>query len=90
MVLPPQISANGALSFFGAKMPFPDFFMAAASLLPFAFLAVLPKVRFRALRVFKVAFVIVVRVFFVVGFALVFLALPELCVEKLDLLRSRR
>merc|ERR1711904_283351 len=41
MVLPPQIFANASLSFFGAKMPFPDFFMAAASLLPFAFFAFL-------------------------------------------------
>merc|ERR1719375_1904737 len=82
MVLPPQTLANASLSFFGAKMPFPDFFMAAASLLPLAFFAVLPKVRFKILRVFKVAFVIVVRVFFVVAFAaLVVLALEVVALE---------
>merc|ERR1719488_12765 len=39
MVLPPQIFANASLSFFGAKMPFPAFFMAAAIFLPLAFAA---------------------------------------------------
>merc|ERR1719161_289896 len=53
MVLPPQIFANASLSFFGAKMPFPAFFMANAFFLPAAFIAFLP-----------VAFVIVVFVVF--------------------------
>merc|ERR1719456_956574 len=39
MVLPPQIAANASLSFFGAKMPTPFFFMAAAFFLPTAFIA---------------------------------------------------
>merc|ERR1719487_2659339 len=39
MVLPPQIFANASLSFFGAKMPFPAFFMANAFFLPAAFIA---------------------------------------------------
>merc|ERR1719213_877058 len=38
MVLPPQIFANASLSFFGAKMPFPAFFMANAFFLPAAFI----------------------------------------------------
>merc|ERR1719428_1701384 len=58
MVLPPQIFANASLSFFGAKMPFPAFFMANAFFLPAAFIAFLPAV------FFKVAFVIVVFVVF--------------------------
>merc|ERR1719161_2242439 len=41
MVLPPQIFANASLSFFGAKMPFPAFFMANAFFLPAAFIAFL-------------------------------------------------
>merc|ERR1719261_414779 len=56
MVLPPQIFANASLSFFGAKMPFPAFFMANAFFLPAAFIA--------AVIFFKVAFVIVVFVVF--------------------------
>merc|ERR1719405_102437 len=53
MVLPPQIFANASLSFFGAKMPFPAFFIAN-----------LPAVFFSAVIFFKVAFVIVVFVVF--------------------------
>merc|ERR1719207_371099 len=49
-VLAPQIVAIASLSFFGAKMPFPAFFMAAAF--------------FSAVIFFKVAFVIVVFVVF--------------------------
>merc|ERR1719182_379709 len=47
----PQIAASSVLSFFGAKMPLPAFFMAAAIFLPLAFLV--------ALSVAFVAFVIV-------------------------------
>merc|ERR1719261_1470211 len=56
IVLPPQIFANASLSFFGAKMPFPAFFMANAPFLPAVF--------FSAVIFFKVAFVIVVFVVF--------------------------
>merc|ERR1719399_1381144 len=62
-VLAPQIVAIASLSFFGAKMPFPAFFMAAAFFLPAAFIAFLPAV-FSAVIFFKVAFVIVVFVVF--------------------------
>merc|ERR1719240_1139312 len=50
----PQIAASASLSFFGAKMPFPAFF------LPFAFAAFLPAVRFSAVIFFSVALVMVV------------------------------
>merc|ERR1719201_2871675 len=40
--LPPQIAASGSLKAFGAKIPTPFFFMAAAIFLPCAFIAVLP------------------------------------------------
>merc|ERR1719453_178345 len=39
-VFAPQIAASASLSFFGAKMPFPAFFMAAAIFFPLAFAAV--------------------------------------------------
>merc|ERR550514_1120543 len=57
-VFAPQIAASASLSFFGAKIPFFAFFIAAF---------------FSAVRVLRVAFVRVVRVF-VVG-AAVFVAL---------------
>merc|ERR1719194_207314 len=60
MVLPPQIFANASLSFFGAKMPFPAFFMANAFFLPAAFIAFLPAVFFSAVIVFFVVFATVV------------------------------
>merc|ERR1719321_1000165 len=56
-VFTPQIAANGAESFFGAKMPFPAFFMEAASFLPLAFFAVLPRAFLVALRAAFVGFV---------------------------------
>merc|ERR550537_1717973 len=52
--LPPQIAASDSLKAFGAKIPTPFFFMAAAIFLPFAFFATLPAA--------SVAFVIVVFV----------------------------
>merc|ERR1719178_273061 len=61
-VLAPQIVAIASLSFFGAKMPFPAFFMASAFFLADADLAFLPAVFFSAVIFFKVAFVIVVFV----------------------------
>merc|ERR1719252_517443 len=54
MVLPPQMAAKASLSFFGAKMPTPFFFMARAFFLPAAF--------FVALSAALVAFVTVVFV----------------------------
>merc|ERR1719159_1729813 len=57
-VFAPQIAANASLSFFGAKIPTPFFFMAATFFLPAAF--------FAALIVAFVAFVIVVFVVVVV------------------------
>merc|ERR1719456_1526847 len=59
-VLAPQIAANASLNFFGAKIPTPFFFMAAAIFLPLALAAILPFVRFSAVIFFSVAFVIVV------------------------------
>merc|ERR1719460_1031262 len=59
-VLAPQIFAIDSLSFFGAKMPFPAFFMAAAFFLADADLAFLPAVLFSAVIFFKVAFATVV------------------------------
>merc|ERR1719454_2305426 len=58
-VFTPQTFANASLSFFGAKMPTPFFFMAAAIFLPFAFAAVLPRALFVALSDAFVAFVMV-------------------------------
>merc|ERR1719172_501864 len=57
-VFAPQTAASASLSFFGAKMPLPAFFMAVA------LWAFFPIVRFSALIVFNVAFVIVVFVVF--------------------------
>merc|ERR1719191_2707543 len=59
IVFPPQIAASASLSFFGAKMPTPFFFMAAAIFLPFALAAFLPAVRFSAVIFLSVAFVFV-------------------------------
>merc|ERR1719224_381276 len=66
-VFAPQTAASESLSFFGAKMPLPAFFMAAAFFFPVAFMAVFPRRRFSAVRAFNVAFVIVVRVFLTTG-----------------------
>merc|ERR1719152_590609 len=63
--LPPQIAARAGLRVFGAKIPLPAFFIAAAFFL--AASAFLPAVRFSAVIFFKVAFVRVV--FVVVGTA---------------------
>merc|ERR1719174_849857 len=61
-VLAPQIFAIASLSFFGAKMPFPAFFMASAFFLADADLAFLPAVFFTAVIFFSSAFVMVVFV----------------------------
>merc|ERR1719217_1260189 len=77
-VLAPQIFAIASLSFFGAKMPFPAFFMAAAFFLDAAARAFLPAVLFSAVIFFKVAFVIVVFVVFAtVVFVVVVIARRE-------------
>merc|ERR1719183_1276825 len=76
----PQIAASSVLSFFGAKMPLPAFFMAAAIFLPLALLAALPAAFFVALSVAFVVFVIVVAtVVFVVTavFVVVVIAIEE-------------
>merc|ERR1719191_203832 len=72
-VFTPQTFANASLSFFGAKRPTPFFFMAAASFLPLAFIAVLPRAFFVAFRALVVAFVIVA--FFVVVTVVVVIAI---------------
>merc|ERR550514_1078053 len=59
-VFAPQTAASESLSFFGAKMPLPAFFMAAAIFFPLAFDAVFPRARFSAVIFLSVAFVIVV------------------------------
>merc|ERR1719465_288774 len=65
-VLAPQIFAIASLSFFGAKMPFPAFFMASAFFLADADLAFLPAVFFAAVIFFSSAFVMVIFVVVVV------------------------
>merc|ERR1719353_1852298 len=45
-VFAPQTAASASLSFFGAKMPLPAFFMANAFFLPVALWAFFPIVRF--------------------------------------------
>merc|ERR1719487_3210235 len=79
----PQIAANASLSFFGAKMPLPAFFIANAIFLPFAFAAFLPIVFFSALVLRNSALVIVAFVVLVVAtvvFATVVLATVVLVV----------
>merc|ERR1712182_95982 len=56
---PPQTAANAGLRVFGAKSPTPFFFIAAATLLPDAFDAVLPSAFFVALSALVVALVTV-------------------------------
>merc|ERR1719502_277006 len=57
-VFAPQTAASASLSFFGAKMPLPAFFMAAAIFFPLAFDAVFPRARFSAVIFLSVAFVV--------------------------------
>merc|ERR1719487_1132389 len=56
---PPQTAASAGLRVFGAKSPTPFFFMAAATRLPDAFDAVLPRAFF-VVVVATVVFVVVV------------------------------
>merc|ERR1719472_96839 len=69
----PQIAANASLSFFGAKMPLPAFFIANAFFLPFAFLAIMPIVFFSALVLRSLALVVATVVFATVVLATVVL-----------------
>merc|ERR1719313_2484934 len=80
-VFAPQTAASASLSFFGAKMPLPAFFMAAAIFFPLAFDAVFPRARFSAVRFLRVAFVIVVLVFATVVFATVVLVVVVIAIE---------
>merc|ERR1719408_674148 len=59
---PPQTAASAGLRVFGAKSPTPFFFMAAATRLPDAFDAVLPRAFFVAFFVALVTVVFVVVV----------------------------
>merc|ERR1712139_172090 len=61
---PPQMAANAGLRVFGAKRPFPAFFIAAAFFLEAADMFFLLWVFRRDVIFFKVAFVIVVFVVF--------------------------
>merc|ERR1719281_779434 len=88
MTFLPQTAANASLSFFGAKMPFPAFFMAAAIFLPFAFAAFLPIARFSAVIFLRVAFVMVVFVVVVVAtvvFVVVVIVMEEWEMHALSL-----
>merc|ERR1719504_316119 len=77
----PQIAASSVLSFFGAKMPLPAFFMAAAIFLPLALLAALPRAFFVALSVAFVAFFVVVVVVATVVFVVVVIAVGRMRVQ---------
>merc|ERR1719428_655060 len=79
MVLPPQMAAKASLSFFGAKMPTPFFFMASAIFLPLAFFATLPAAFSVALIAALVAFVTVVFVVLTVTLVVVFVMAIEGC-----------
>merc|ERR1719197_1644015 len=76
----PQIAASSGLRTFGAKMPFPAFFMAAALRLPAAFEAVLPRRRFSAVIFLRVAFVTVVFVVFTAVVATVVLVVVVIAI----------
>merc|ERR1719182_406255 len=77
----PQIAASSVLSFFGAKMPLPAFFMAAAIFLPLALLAALPAAFFVAL---SVAFVIVGFFVFVIVVATVVFVVVVIAIEEVQ------
>merc|ERR1719261_2408184 len=70
MVLPPQIAANAGLNVFGAKIPTPFFFMAAAFFFPVADCAFLPAFFFSAFSVAFVVLTVGVTVFVVVVIAI--------------------
>merc|ERR1719390_58059 len=74
-VFAPQTAASASLSFFGAKMPLPAFFMAAAIFFPLAFDAVFPRARFSAVIFLSVAFVIFASVVFATVLVVVVIAI---------------
>merc|ERR1719311_930591 len=74
-VFAPQTAASESLSFFGAKMPLPAFFMAAAIFFPLAFDAVFPRARFSAVIFLSVVFVVVVTVVFATVLVVVVIAI---------------
>merc|ERR1719484_395178 len=78
-VLAPQIAAIASLSFFGAKMPFPAFFMAIAFFLADADLAFLPAAFFAAVIFFASPFEILG---FVVFATTVFVVVVVIAIER--------
>merc|ERR1719262_150341 len=76
-VFAPQTAASASLSFFGAKMPLPAFFMAAAIFFPLAFDAVFPRARFSAVIFLSVAFVVFATVVFATVLVVVVIAIEE-------------
>merc|ERR1719316_2470429 len=74
----PHTAASASLSFFGAKMPSPFFFIANAFFFDAALMLILLWRRFSAVIFFSAAFVIVVFFVVVVTFADVDLALAAL------------
>merc|ERR1719353_1870968 len=61
-VFAPQTAASESLSFFGAKMPLPAFFMAAAIFFPLAFDAVFGTVVFATVVLATVLVVVVIAI----------------------------
>merc|ERR1719379_3003222 len=74
-VFAPQTAVSASLSFFGAKMPLPAFFMAAAIFFPLAFDAVFPRARFSAVIFLSVAFVVFATVVFATVLVVVVIAI---------------
>merc|ERR1719498_2108378 len=74
-VFAPQTAASASLSFFGAKMPLPAFFMAAAIFFPLAFDAVFPRARFSAVLFVSVVFVVFATVVFATVLVVVVIAI---------------
>merc|ERR1719316_2368462 len=74
-VFAPQTAASASLSFFGAKMPLPAFFMAAAIFFPLAFDAVFPRARFSAVTFVIVVFVVFATVVFATVLVVVVIAI---------------
>merc|ERR1719460_1398863 len=73
-VLAPQIVAIASLSFFGAKMPFPAFFMAAAFFLDAALREILPAFIFLSAPFVIVVFVVFATVVFATVLVVVVIA----------------
>merc|ERR1719355_572886 len=67
---PPQTAANAGLRVFGAKSPFPAFFIAAATLLPDAFFVALSALVVALVTVGFFGLVVATFVFFVAVFVI--------------------